>query len=84
VSRLVRVYRSGRRQEMYLYVDYSEDLARVPEALLDRFGKPIPVLMLDLTPDRKLARADAAVVLEQIEAAGFFLQMPPPAEDLRL
>jgi hypothetical protein len=69
---------------MYLYVDFGEDLARVPESLLAGFGKPVPVLSLELTADRKLARADAAVVLASIESAGFYLQMPPPAEALQL
>jgi uncharacterized protein len=78
--RHVRVYRSSRKQEMYLYVDAKEDLARVPEALLRRFGKPVEALSLLLTSDRRLARADAAQVLADIEAQGFYLQMPPAAE----
>ncbi|MGA1372342.1 MAG: YcgL domain-containing protein [Pseudomonadales bacterium] len=77
--RVVRVYRSPRRAEMYLYVDFTEDLARVPAVLLEQFGAPHPVMTLKLTEDRKLARADAPQVLAQIERAGFYLQMPPPA-----
>jgi hypothetical protein len=84
MSRLVRVYRSSKRQEMYLFVDFAEDLARVPGPLLERFGKPVPALSLVLTADRKLARAEAPVVLAQIESTGYYLQMPPPAEDLHL
>ncbi|MGA0839238.1 MAG: YcgL domain-containing protein [Pseudomonadales bacterium] len=77
--RVVRVYRSPRRAEMYLYVDFTEDLARVPAVLLEQFGAPHPVMTLKLTEDRKLARADAPQVLAQIERAGFYLQMPPAA-----
>jgi len=77
--RLVRVYRSSRRQEMYLYVDAEADLTRVPEALLASFGRPVEALSLMLTADRALARADAARVLECIEEDGFYLQIPPPA-----
>lgn len=80
MSRRVQVYRSSRTPEMYLYVDAAEDLARVPEALLARFGKPVPALSLMLDAERRLARADAATVLEQIGSAGFFLQMPPPPD----
>lgn len=76
-SRDVRVYRSPRKQEMYLYVDAAADLERVPEELLQRFGRPIEALVLHLTAERKLARADAVRVLESIEAEGFYLQMPP-------
>lgn len=73
----MRVYRSSRRQDMYLYVDAGADLAPVPEALLERFGKPVEALSLMLTADRRLARADAVRVLESIESDGFYLQMPP-------
>lgn len=75
--RVVRVYRSPRRAEMYLYVDFTEDLARVPAALLEQFGAPHPVMTLKLTADRRLARAEAPQVLAQIERSGFYLQMPP-------
>jgi uncharacterized protein len=78
--RHVRVYRSSRKPEMYLYVDAKEDLHRVPQALLTRFGKPVEALSLLLTADRVLARADAARVLADIDAQGFYLQMPPAAE----
>lgn len=77
LRRFVRVYRSTRRQEMYLYVDAAADLARVPKALLERFGRPVEALSLMLSADRPLARADAARVLECIEDDGFYLQMPP-------
>ena len=62
---------------MYLYVDHREDLARVPEGLLERFGSPELALTLTLTASRKLARADAGEVLKQITAEGYYLQMPP-------
>lgn len=78
--RHVRVYRSSRKQEMYLYVDAREDLARVPETLMERFGRPIEALSLMLTADRTLARADAGRVLECIESEGYYLQLPPPPE----
>ena len=77
-GRFVRVYRSTRKQEMYLYVDARDDLARVPDELMARFGKPVEALSLMLTADRTLARADAVRVLESIESDGFYLQLPPP------
>jgi len=77
MSRQVRVYRSARRQEMYLYVDIGEDLDRVPDALMKQFGRPVEVMELELHAGKKLARAEAAVVLERIASDGFFLQMPP-------
>ena len=62
---------------MYLYVDKQQGLKDLPEPLLKTFGTPESVMTLLLSPDRKLARADAAAVLESIETQGFYLQMPP-------
>ena len=84
MKRDVTVYKSRRVADMYLFVDASEDLARVPEALLQRFGEPVEALRFELSPERELARADAALVMEQLDSAGFFLQMPPDPTELNL
>jgi uncharacterized protein YcgL (UPF0745 family) len=66
---------------MYLYVEKSRGLKDVPQALLDKFGEPVPVMLLQLTLSRKLARVNVADVLAGIDEQGFFLQMPPtPAQ----
>ena len=44
---------------------------------------PEPVMLLQLAPGRKLARADAQQVLAAIEEQGFYLQMPPTPDELR-
>jgi uncharacterized protein YcgL (UPF0745 family) len=82
MKRLVEIFRSPRKQEMYLYVDKHSGCAEVPDVLLTQFGDPESVMTLLLTPQRKLARADAAEVLQKIEEQGFFLQMPPTEADL--
>jgi len=74
---LCEVFRSPRREGMYLYVERSEGLAHVPEALLKVFGTPESALVFRLTPDRPLARASAPAVLEELRERGFYLQMPP-------
>ena len=79
---LCQIFKSSRQAEMYLYVDREKGLERVPAALLSKFGEPVEVMTLVLTPERKLARVSAADVLESISAHGFFLQMPPSAEEL--
>ena len=76
-ARLVKVYKTKRKPDMYLYVDFAEDLGRVPESLLAQFGVPELALSLSLSSDRTLARADAGVVLQAIAETGYFLQMPP-------
>ena len=75
--RLVQVFRSAREEGLYLYVDKQEGLARVPDTLLQRFGRADSAMLLMLAPDSKLARADAASVLTAIETQGFYLQIPP-------
>ncbi|MBF1842384.1 YcgL domain-containing protein [Pseudomonas aeruginosa] len=77
MKRICSVYKSPRKNEMYLYVDKREALSRVPEALLVPFGAPQHVFDLLLTPERQLAREDVAKVLENIEKQGFHLLMPP-------
>ncbi|MEM0954501.1 MAG: YcgL domain-containing protein [Pseudomonadota bacterium] len=74
---LVQVYRSSRKAEMYLYTAKSAALSDVPEALLQQFGPPEPVMLLNLDGSRKLARVDAEDVVTSIQEQGFFLQMPP-------
>jgi uncharacterized protein YcgL (UPF0745 family) len=82
MQRICSIYRSAKVEGMYLYVDKAEDLARVPEELLQRFGRAELAMTLLLTPERRLARFDAAEVLRAIEAQGFFLQIPPrPDQD---
>lgn len=81
MKQLIQVYKSPRKDEMYLYVDRQEDLKRVPEALMAQFGSPQSVMVIPMTPERKLARADAAEVLASIQEQGFYLQMPPPKTD---
>ncbi len=70
------VYKSLKKQDLYLYVAKQDGLARVPEALLSYFGEPEWVLDLDLRPDGKLAREDPAEVLKNLRENGFHLQMP--------
>ena len=82
MKKLCSIYRSPKEEGMYLYVDKDNDLASVPEALLKRFGQPELAITLLLTPDKKLARADVAKVLEAIEEQGFYLQMPPRPDEI--
>ncbi|MDH2435020.1 YcgL domain-containing protein [Pokkaliibacter sp. MBI-7] len=77
---LCSIYKSPKRDEMYLYVLKQEQFAKVPELLLEQFGKPVHVFDMLLKADRKLARAKVEDVLAAIESQGFFLQMPPPKE----
>ena len=71
------VYRSPRKQEMYLYVAGEDAFDPVPDTLLENFGDPILVIELELSPERKLAREDVNTVMSNLDERGFHLQMPP-------
>jgi hypothetical protein len=81
---LCNIYKSRSKEETYLYVSLQDDLKRVPEVLLETFGRPELVTKLIITEDRKLARAEASKVLAAIAEKGFYLQLPPPKEELGL
>lgn len=74
------IYKSPRREGMYLYMARTRSLKDLPEALMAEFGRPLHVTDLILEPARKLARADVNTVLEKIREQGFYLQMPPPPD----
>lgn len=74
------IYRSPKEEGMYLYVKKSEGLSRVPEALLQKFGRPQQAMVLVLTAEKKLARAEAIKVMECLESQGYYLQLPPLAQ----
>ena len=71
------IYKSLRKDEMYLYLAAEDGFDAVPPPLIERFGTPHPVMQLDLHPGRTLAREDVAKVMANIEAQGYHLQLPP-------
>ncbi len=81
MKKICTIYRSAKHEGMYLYVEKKEDLSRVPEALLKRFGRPERAMTLLIEPTRKLARVDTQSVLAALDEEGFYLQLPPKPED---
>ncbi|WP_343596741.1 YcgL domain-containing protein [Acinetobacter sp.] len=76
------IYRSSKKDEMYLYVatstqENADPFEVVPEAVLQAFGKATFVMHLELHEQRKLARANVLHVMDSLHTKGFFLQMPP-------
>jgi uncharacterized protein YcgL (UPF0745 family) len=71
------IYRSSRKDEMYLYIANEDDFSCVPQALMAGFGRPLLVMDITLTEQRKLAREDVTLVMSNLRSQGFHLQMPP-------
>lgn len=75
------VYRCSCKQGVYLFIDQQTAVVDLPPALQASLGSTELAMTLLLTPDKKLARADAQQVMEAIKDQGFYLQMPPAAVD---
>jgi uncharacterized protein YcgL (UPF0745 family) len=71
------VYKSRRRADTYVYLARRDDFACLPAGLRESLGPLEFVLVLELTPERTLARTDPAVVRANLAACGFHLQLPP-------
>ncbi len=74
---LCYIYKSLKKNELYLYLNDKDDFSALPEALLKSLYPLEFVMELELTPERKLARENSQTVIERINSQGFFIQMPP-------
>lgn len=79
---LCSVYKSPKKNEMYVYIEKRKGVEAIPEELLTFFGVPVHVFDLLLTPEKKLARVEVEKVMSDIAEKGYFLQMPPVEENL--
>jgi uncharacterized protein YcgL (UPF0745 family) len=74
------IYKSARKEEMYLYLAREDGYGDLPEMLQQHFGKALFVMQLDLQPGRALARADVETVMAALQEQGYYLQLPPKLE----
>jgi len=72
---LCHIYRSNRKHDTYLYLVDKDDFSIVPAKLLRVFGAPEFSFSFELTRSRRLAREDAAEVLDNLENQGYHLQL---------
>ena len=79
---LCAVYKSLKKEGTYLYVKQRDDFSAVPEVLLKSFGTPVLVTLINLAKREQLAQADLTKVKQELTDKGFYLQLPPPTEDL--
>lgn len=76
------IYRSAKRDQTYLYVEKKDDFSRVPEELMKGFGQPQLAMILPLDDSKKLVNASLDKVKQALTEQGYYLQLPPPPEDL--
>jgi hypothetical protein len=79
---LCAIYKSSKKQETYLYVPGRDDFSKVPEVLLNTFGKPVFMMIMPLKKDRAMARVDINKLRSELTLKGYYLQLPPPPENL--
>ncbi len=79
---LCTIYKSARKAQTYLFINKRDDFSEVPEALMKTFGTPQLVTIINLATKEKLAMADIDKVKANLKEQGFYLQLPPPQEDL--
>jgi hypothetical protein len=74
------VYKSTKRAGTYVYLRERDAFGLLPAPLAERLGRLVFVLDVALTPERRLAHADAAVVRTNLAERGFHVQAPPLTE----
>jgi uncharacterized protein YcgL (UPF0745 family) len=79
---LAAVYKSSKKADTYLFIEKRDDFSKVPDPLMATFGTPIFVIIVDLAKRTKLGVADLCNVKQKLIDDGFYLQLPPPQENL--
>lgn len=72
----VFVYQSQKKPGTYLYLGERDGFTRVPELIQHPFLQWHPTFDFELHPQRKLARMDAQVLINNLQEHGFYLQFP--------
>lgn len=76
------VFRSPKKDEMYLYLSDKEGFDALDDQLKRVFGTPEFVMVIDLAKRDKLARVDIERVRSELSDNGFYLQLPPKPHNL--
>ena len=73
----VEVFKTARRPDTFLFLPEGLSPNDWPDGLEAVFMPAEKVLSLTLTADQPLAAQSATLVMEEIAAKGYFLQLPP-------
>ncbi|MCF6218991.1 MAG: YcgL domain-containing protein [Gammaproteobacteria bacterium] len=78
------IYRGKRREDHYIYLAEANNFDPIPDTIKRLMGEFVLAMEIEITLESKLANGNAEEILTQIEAQGFFLQMPPKHEVLNV
>jgi len=70
------IYRCSAKTDMYLYLAEEDNFEIVPDELTKNLGTTQLAMTLELNRDKKLAKEDAALIIDNLQEKGFHLQMP--------
>ncbi|MGQ8364034.1 YcgL domain-containing protein [Glaciecola sp. 1036] len=79
---LVAVYKSTKRKDTFLYVSQRDHFDDVPKPLLEMFGTPKFVILVDISNKNSVANLPTEEFVKEFKEKGFYLQMPPVEQDL--
>ncbi|MEI7036769.1 YcgL domain-containing protein [Fulvimonas yonginensis] len=71
------VYASQRKPDTYVWLAERDEFGVLPESLALLLGELRFVLEVQLDEQRRLPREDSRVVLQNLRAQGWHLQLPP-------
>lgn len=71
------VYKSRKKDGLYLFLRETDDFSVLPDPLKHSFGTAETVMTLELVPGLRLARATAEEVIANLQLQGYHLQLPP-------
>ncbi len=80
--KLCAVYKSSKRADTYLYVPKKNDFEKVPKVLLEHFGKPLFLMSVPIHKRKSIANISTQDFISKLDKEGFYLQLPPKAENL--
>ena len=69
---------------MYIYLAEEDDFSNVPKDIFNSLGIIAFAMELEISADRKLAKEDPVLIMENLNEHGFHLQLPDqtPIEEL--
>ncbi|TMP71192.1 hypothetical protein CWB76_07285 [Pseudoalteromonas sp. S1609] len=79
---LTAVYKSKKKADTFLFIEKRDDFSKVPEPLMTMFGQPQYVMIINLAKRTQLGVADLDTLKQSLSDQGYYLQIPPPEENL--